>query len=320
MEVTAIGVAVGSGLRDGHLGSLKEALAYICDLGYTAAEINAASVSAIINGRLHAAQAERLADVLKSFPLHYSVHAPNRLNLAYGVPTEAQTAVFEACLELCARIGASVLVYHSGLQALDAARAGLCPLPDEEELRRGREREVEGLRELARIAYDMGVTIAMENGDPHLWEIQLLRAHGVAPEELPLYHERLRIPPIIEQIRAVNHPALGLCLDIAHLHIAAHVVGFDYLEAVKQAAPWTVHIHANDNFGALDNGFDAEADRLPFGEADLHLPPGWGAIPFSAVFQELGDYRGRLILEIKPRYAEHLGESLAMIGSLVNSA
>ena len=70
-----------------------------------------------------------------------------------------------------------------------------------------------------------------------------------------------------------------MTLDIAHLHIAAHDLGFDYLAAVAAAAPWVKHLHANDNFGRLDQGFDNEVDRWAYGEADIHLPPGWGSIP-----------------------------------------
>jgi ABC-type glycerol-3-phosphate transport system substrate-binding protein len=53
----------------------------------------------------------------------------------------------------------------------------------------------------------------------------------------------------------------AMTLDIAHLHIAAHDMGFDYLDAVAEAAPWVRHLHANDNFGKLDTGFDNEYER-----------------------------------------------------------
>jgi sugar phosphate isomerase/epimerase len=49
---------------------------------------------------------------------------------------------------------------------------------------------------------------------------------------------------------------------------------------------------------------------LPYGEADLHLPPGWGAIPFAEAFACLGDYEGDIILEIKNPYWDHFGEAL----------
>jgi sugar phosphate isomerase/epimerase len=125
------------------------------------------------------------------------------------------------------------------------------------------------------------------------------------------------IPPIVRQLEAIDDPAVGMTLDIAHLHIAAHDLGFDYLQAVEQAAPWVRHLHANDNFGRLDWGFDNESDRWPYGEADIHLPPGWGSIPYGEVFARLNGYQGDLILEIKSGFADYLGESLATMRALV---
>ena len=110
-----------------------------------------------------------------------------------------------------------------------------------------------------------------------------------------------------------------MTLDIAHLHIAAHDLGFDYLEAVAQAAPWVGHLHANDNFGRLDQGYDHEVDRWAYGEADIHLPPGWGSIPYADVFARLPDYRGDLILEIKPGFADFFGDSLQMMKGIVDA-
>jgi sugar phosphate isomerase/epimerase len=128
------------------------------------------------------------------------------------------------------------------------------------------------------------------------------------------------IPPLVRQLEAIDHPAVAMTLDIAHLHIAAHDLGFDYLEAVEQAAPWVRHLHANDNFGRLDWGFDSDPDRWPYGEADLHLPPGWGTIPYEQVFARLAAYQGDLILEIKSGFADYLGESLATMGELVRQS
>ncbi|MEZ4836432.1 MAG: TIM barrel protein [Caldilineaceae bacterium] len=95
---------------------------------------------------------------------------------------------------------------------------------------------------------------------------------GLPREALLKHHARLQITPIVRQLEAIDHPSVGMTLDIAHLHIAAHDMGFDYLDAVAEAAPWVVHLHANDNYGRLDTGFDSEPERWPYGEADIHLP------------------------------------------------
>ena len=167
------------------------------------------------------------------------------------------------------------------------------------------------LQKLARIAGELGVVIGVENGDPHLWEYAVLQRAGVAPDALAQYHARLRTEAIVTQIEAVGHPNVGITLDLGHLHLAIRALGEDYLEAVSTAAPHVCHLHINDNFGKLDVGQDSEGYRLTYGEADLHLPPGWGAIPFAEALHRLADYEGDIVLEIKARYRDHLGEALA---------
>ncbi|MCB0084264.1 MAG: hypothetical protein KDE47_25165, partial [Caldilineaceae bacterium] len=70
----------------------------------------------------------------------------------------------------CRAVGAGVLVYHSGLQALDLVRYGVChTLLRDAELAAGAQQEVAALRELGPVAADAGVIIGMENGDSHQW-------------------------------------------------------------------------------------------------------------------------------------------------------
>jgi sugar phosphate isomerase/epimerase len=77
------------------------------------------------------------------------------------------------------------------------------------------------------------------------------------------------------------------------------------------------HIHVNDNFGLLGDAFDELADRNPYGEGDLHLPPGWGRIPLVDALAQLGDYQGALVLELRPRYRAHFAEALATMRTLI---
>lgn len=311
MKIRDIGVDAPDQFIDGRCGRLVDALSHARSAGFTLAELSIPSLSVIINGDLVSQRVSAIREAIAPFDLRYSVHAPGRSNLAFGRDPELEYRVLEACVRFTGAIGARVLVYHSGLQALDAARAGADSLPSDEELARGAEREVAALRKLAPIAADAGVIIGMENGDPHLWEYALLKQAGRAPDRLADYHARMRTSALVAQAEAVNHPHIGITLDLGHLYLATAALGEDYLEAISTAAPWVRHLHINDNFGKLDAGYDYEGYRLPYGEADLHLPPGWGAIPFAEAFARLGDYEGDIVLEIKERYRDHLDEALA---------
>lgn len=310
MKINGIGKDVGDGYIDGRLNRLDQCLQYYTELGYDVIELPITGLSVVINGNLFEPRVKRVQEVLNQYDFRYTVHAPNRTNLAYGYDHALEKAVLTASIEFCQAVGAKRLVYHSGLQALDAARTGTVSLPSDDELERGAAREITALQSLAPVAAGADVIIGMENGDPHLWEYAVLKQNQKQADELPTYHARLRIQPIIDQLVAINHPNIGMTLDLAHLHLATHALGDDYLNAVEQASSWVRHLHINDNFGKLDVGFDSEKDRLPYGEADLHLPPGWGAIPYAQAFERLADYEGDIILEIKDRYWDHFGDGL----------
>ncbi|HMN29885.1 MAG TPA: sugar phosphate isomerase/epimerase [Caldilineaceae bacterium] len=309
MKIGYIGVAVGPGSGPRPLVQLEQNLDWMRSQGFRLVEVGVTGLRLIVNGALQAREVENFVAVLRNFDLRYSIHGPNRLNLAYDARHLLCKEIMRGLIEICRRAGSERLVYHSGLQALDAVRSGVRrSLLSGVELVKGARQEVVAFQELAPIAADAGVVIGMENGDSHLWEHNLMARFGLPGEALATHHARLYIPPIVRQLEAIDHPNVAMTLDIAHLHIAAHDMGFDYLAAVGEAAPWVRHLHVNDNFGLLDQGFESEAERLAFGEADLHLPPGWGTIPYAEVFARLPDYTGDLILEIKPGFIEYAAE------------
>jgi sugar phosphate isomerase/epimerase len=170
------------------------------------------------------------------------------------------------------------------------------------------------------VAADAGVVICMENLDPHLWEHNLVRSFGQPASAIDKHLARLRIGPIVRQLQAIDHPNVRMTLDVGHLYLSSHDRGFDYLEAVSEAAPWAQHLHVTDNFGRLDFGYDVEMDRWAYGEADLHMPPGWGSIPFADVFARLPRYTGDLILELEGGFDASGAEARAAIISVLSAS
>ena len=318
-QVRHIGIALTSLSPLRKLQQLERALDEAQRLGFQLVELDIAPFGLIMNGALHDRRLSDLVGVLRNFDLRYTVHGLMRLNLAYDSRHELCRRVMARQIEICGAIGASVLVHHSGLQALDEVRYGVRrSLPTDEELAAGARREVDAFRELAPMAADRGLTIAIENGDPHQWEYNVLARFSVSRSELIRYHPRLHVDPIIRQLEAIDQPNVGMTLDVGHLYIAANDLRFDFLAAVRRAAPWVRHIHAHDNFGLLDRGFDAERDRWPFGEADVHLPPGWGNIPHRQVLDRLSEYKGDIVLEIKPDFLDEFEEALLNMETILD--
>jgi len=317
IDVHDIGMSLD--IASSRLGELEQHLAYYHGLGYRLVELDPTPYALIVDGELRRPQLENLLAVLGNFDLRYSLHGLERANLAYDPRHELCRRIMVAQIEICRALGASTLVYHSGLQALDGERYGVRgSLLTDEELAAGTRREVEAFRALAPVAADAGVTIGIENGDPHLWEYNVLARFGRPRSELLKHSPWLHVRPIVRQLEAIDHPNVGMTLDFGHLYIAACDVGFDYLEAVGEAASWVRHLHVNDNFGRIDQGFDSESERWAFGESDVHLPPGWGRIPYRESLARLADYRGDVILEIKPGFWDYLGDALEAMQDILH--
>ncbi|GAK55559.1 xylose isomerase domain protein TIM barrel [Candidatus Vecturithrix granuli] len=327
MYITGIGIDEDMEYLKGSLSYLEENLSFFSTCGFDCVEIAIHQLDVIINGRLQPRRVDNVRAITEKFDFNYTVHAPFRLNLAFpqswpGHPTdlEHEQDVFAACLDFCAAVGAKVLVYHSGLIALQQTAFGLAPLPTDDELEEACEQEVAALRELMPLAAERGITVAMENRDPHPWEAAILMRSGLPANQLPKYHAGMMVADLIRQVEAVNHPHFGLTIDFGHLFLAANYCGFDYLDALRQAAPYIRHLHGSDNFGRLGGVFSNMYDRVPYGEGDVHLPPGWGEIPHIEALKQLSGYKGLYILEVSPRFHHLLPESVEVIKRIIQEA
>lgn len=325
MNIQGICINGDSAHFGGSLEQLRQDLTFFQSCEFDGVEVSVDGLDAIIGGRLRQAQVDRIRAITEQYEFIYSVHPTGSLNLAFPPKApdgqralELEKELMAACLHFCAAIGSHVLVYHSGLIGLQEVAAGLDDLPGLDELEEARQREVAALRELLPLAADLGVIVGMENRDPHPWEIATLRRAGLGPDDLLTYHGGLSIPNLVRQIEEVDHPNLGITLDLGHLYVAANLLGFDFLEAVRQAAPHLRHIHSHDNMGRLGSVRTTMHDRLSFGDGDLHMPIGWGTIPHAQVLAQLAGYDGLYVLEIMPRFREHYPEALQTARVLID--
>jgi len=276
-----IGTDIHSPRVDGELDRLGQDLATFEQAGFAVAEIPVHGVDAIIAGELWECRVKNIQTILRQFRLCYTVHAPDFLNLWDLARLKEHVGVFEASIRFAGKIGATRLVYHQGHQPEWTENNFL----NEDEARRV---EIQYLKKLGDLATDNGVTICVENL-PHVFR--------------PL-------EDLLNVVEAVSHDSVRVCLDLGHAFLVTQEMDFDYLEAIKQAKPLVAHIHVHDNygsFGGMDPKFSFRVPyilRLPYGVGDLHLPVGWGKIPFDAVFKLFDDYRHVWLVELNPRYSD----------------
>lgn len=299
--MTSIGVSTGLGSPAEPLASLRRRLDRIAALGVSHAEISAKSLGVIINGEVNAARLDALQDALAGCSIRLTLHGSEIASARGGnlmdVTTASQRSAVAADIALAAAIGASVVVYHSGMLR--------DPGGDAHSIAAGLQAERSALAELGDVAGTTGIMIAVENRDP-VGRYVLRNAYG------------LDLDRLASQIEAVGHPHVGICLDVGHAFLAAAYLGHDYLEAIRRIAPLTSHLHLSDNFGKVQLDETADpAENLIHGLGDLHLPPGWGAIPLEAVFRIEFPRAPIVLLELSTRFDEHLPEILAKTRQLV---
>jgi sugar phosphate isomerase/epimerase len=306
MQITGIGIDAKTGPI---IEDIAAELVYFQECEFDIVELSVHDVDVMFNGRLHPARLDAIAALVRQFDFSYTVHAPDRLNLAFGSDPDLEKDVFAASLEFCAATGSRLMVYHSGLSAFAWMRLPGSQWPDQEQMRRGQEAEAKALQTLLPMAARHGITVAMENMNLTGYETARLHQAGLPASALRDYFPSLFPSELIEQLRRVDHPNLGLTFDFGHLYTAARACGIDYLETIKEAAPYIRHLHVSDNFGRPEGPFSGPREKNTHGEGDLHLPPGWGDIPFESALALLSDYSGAMVLELRDRYRPYYREA-----------
>lgn len=226
----------------------------------------------ILSGGLDEFRLQIVRELLLETGLAYTVHAPLETNLMNLSTQDLQRDVLAASLRFAGNIGAQVLVCHAGQRL--GVRDARYSFKDQLVAERS------ALREAGDLAGELGVSIAVENYYPELPIVRgVVYDYSVWPSELA------------EQISAVDHPAVGICLDVGHAALAADVFGFDYIEECAAVAPLVRHIHLHDNLMKTNlTGEPAVSEHAVYGLGDLHLPPGRGKIPLEELFRRV-DFR-----------------------------
>jgi sugar phosphate isomerase/epimerase len=275
------------------VGGLAEDLELLEGAGPDFVEVWPQNLGVILGGRLDTNRLRAVGEPLLRADLAYTVHAPLEVNLMDLTSPGLQRDVLDASLRFAKVIGAEVVVCHAGqrLGARDARHSMEAQLSAERS----------ALREAGDLAGELGVTIAVENYYP---ERPILRG---AVYDYSVWPSRLA-----EQISAVDHPAVGICLDVGHAALAADFFGFDLIGECASIAPLVRHVHLHDNLQKTNlTGEPPVSEHTVYGLGDLHLPPGRGTIPLEDLFRRM-DFpeRPSCCVELSPEGFSLIPEAL----------
>lgn len=266
------------------LSGLDDALYRLEDSGAGYVELSLFRADIIAGGAIIPERRQMLEKICARHRLAYTVHGILAVNLTREEDLERHKQVMRSMLELTGGLGAEVMVHHPGIIAAS----------DDRLIERAHAIERDALLELADRAHEVGVKIAVETlfiEEPSSYTADAFR--------------------LAAELKAMNHKAICGTLDVSHSYLMATQKGFDFWSALHAFAPVTNHLHVHDSFGRPGGSmrFYDPAERVAFGVGDLHLPLGWGSIPWDLVMSALAFREDTvMIVELPERYWAVLNE------------
>lgn len=277
----ATGTGISAHKRANDLSDFADELDMIEALGVEAIELPTYDMDIVIGGKIRRQQLEALKRACAGRDVVYSVHGPLSINFmdeAWRLPRHME--VLEASLEVAAEVGAEHYVIHSGLVPQQQAQG----------IEAAYERQREWLARAGDVAARLDLVLCVET----LFAGYEGRARSASPARLAA------------ELAAINHPNVLATLDFSHAYLKLDYDGQrdSFIEEVKAIAPWARHLHIHDSFGRQDDiWMFTEGERLAYGHGDLHLPVGWGDIPWDRIVAECEFPEGVLFnIELKERY------------------
>lgn len=262
--------------------NLAPTLARLASAGLSNVELSAGALDVLFDGKLQKARLKRVIDAIDESGFGVTLHQPSILDPRSERNPEMMQQLFYSLLEMCHELGAPIFVLHYEKASENA----------------GLEAQFERLLiEAAERADD--VVIAVENIE-------------VAPSG-----------EVVDLIQRLDHPNIRMTWDVGHDVLAADAFGYDVHEAAKRSAPYVAHVHAQDNFGRYEPlrlTDRAAYDRMgkvklsAVGRGDLHMPIGWGTIPWRGLLAPLRavGFSGTVVSEVLERFYEWHLDDIAM--------
>ncbi|MBJ7533988.1 sugar phosphate isomerase/epimerase [Rhodomicrobium vannielii ATCC 17100] len=273
--------------EDPDFEALRRNLDLAEELGVGVVELPLFALDIIAGGRVLPDQMKRLAHAIGTRPFAFTAHGPVGVNAMDSPDLLARhRIVAEAAIAAASELGVFRIVMHTG----HIARA------DEAQIETAYARQRDACRALADIAARGGMSLAIEN-------IYVPDRGRIAP--LP--------SRIACEIAAIAHPNVTGCLDFAHAALACAAGGADFVTEAGALGRASAHLHLHDCFAdPADMPIFVPSERVAYGLGDLHLPLGWGKLPWLSLMDELAFLPDALfLLELSAQYRFALPDGVA---------
>jgi sugar phosphate isomerase/epimerase len=293
--VLGTGISALEGKQD--LSDLAAHLDEVERHGVDTIELPTYDMDLVVGGRIRRDQLARLKDITAGRGVRYTVHGPLAINFfddSWRIPRHME--VLKSSIEVAAEVGAIHYVMHAGFR----------PVVQHDGIEDAYARQREWLSRSGDFARDHGLYLCVEN----------LFAGYEGDEHTPTPSRLAR------ELATVNHPNVAATLDFSHGYINLSFTGGDLVSECAALAPFARHLHVHDSFGRQDDiWMYTRGEALAYGHGDLHLPVGWGDIPWDRLMQECVFPDGVVFnIELDRRYWHVAGECIAATKALAAKA
>jgi sugar phosphate isomerase/epimerase len=282
-------------VEDPYFEQLRQDLDEAAALRVEFVELPFFAMDLIAGGRILPGQLRRLKEAIAGRGVSFTAHGPIGVNFMH--PRDAfqrHLQVARATIEVAAEIGAAHLVFHTGHT----------PAQDEAAIEEAYAAQRDALFSLGEIAVIHSLIVAVEN-----IFVMETGSHTALPSRLA------------REIEAIGHPNVRGCLDFSHGAIACKAQGADYLAEARALARLSRHLHIHDSFGDPTHlRTHSRPERVAYGLGDLHLPIGWGNLPFQEMMKAFEFEPDAIFnLELPTQYRFALPESIGAMQEMIEA-
>jgi len=300
-----IGISINVKLINGSLVALKNVLGKVKKANFDVVELPLHGLDVIVGGKIRNKRLKEIKNILKSYPFNYCVHCPESLDLMNLKEIETEKAILKSSIEFLYEIGAHILVYHPGrykseIEILLRKQKRL----NQRESERLKKIERDILKDFSSTLKEANVVLCMENARPFIGE----KGYTYAED----------IEGLVKQVKKIDDENIRIALDFGHAYLSTNFYNKNFLTTISKVKPYLKHLHLHDNFGYPSYFQEKDQNLLIVnGRGDMHMPPGWGKIPFKKAIQLLSPAGCFFIIELRPRYLEYIKESKQLLESLI---
>lgn len=257
----SVHVGISIEVHDSTMSDLPAALERARNLGVASIELPLHEMDIIVGGKIRRKRLAIAKAATSAAGLAYSLHGHLGINLMTPEPHAAlHFDVLRANIEIAAELHCRHLVIHSGF----------CPKRQGPDIEAAYARQREALHHAGEIAAEHRVILCVENIFEHD-----NRGHTATPAQLAA------------ELARIDHPHVRATFDFGHAALHTTDVGGDYMTEARALAPFACHLHVHDGFGRPKDFWTATVtEDMAFGVDDLHLPFGWGSVPWDAIARD----------------------------------